>query len=606
MPSHQTPTETKWQSYARQEQENREAELHNPKWALHLAARDCDIDKLTELTNANPHDLELQDYQLGTPLQTAIFNNHVQAVQILLSAGADPYSLAPDECGDLRDTALQLAARLGYRDIAKVLWNYGCSHHINAKGEHCTPFELAAWYGFDQLVWEFLLWRDQWGSSASGFAEKEMASALWRAASRWEVGVVEVLLERFQFKQDALNLALFSGVTTKRMLPYENLTRTPYTNLDSANQGKVVELLLSAGAYSNSRNWSGEHVLHVAAKALETTEALRVLLQHDADPNATDANGQTPLSIATSKLPARAAGFREYTHHIEGVRLLLQHGASVTIEDSFGETPIYKVARNWSMLLLKLCLQNCGTELPKTSYGETLLHAAAAGNQVEIVRVLLHAGVDANETSSCGWSALMFSASLEITRLLVSHGADVTATSDSGLTALHLVANMQVCSQESAEVARTLLSIGSNIESPATVPKYGLRFPNPTTSSIHGRMIGHRVEDMIAQYEGFPVGLVRNQTPLHFAAKTGLFDIVSLLLRYGANPTARDSVGSTPAHSAAYSPIPTLYTYPLAQRQQIIKLLLENGASLEVENKDGVSIRNWAVTKGLPLEWRQW
>jgi hypothetical protein len=59
----------------------------------------------------------------GTPLHIAISNNHVEAVKILLSAGANMDTLAPDESGAPLDTALTLATRQGRREIVKLRWN---------------------------------------------------------------------------------------------------------------------------------------------------------------------------------------------------------------------------------------------------------------------------------------------------------------------------------------------------------------------------------------------------------------------------------------------------------------------------------------------------
>jgi ankyrin repeat protein len=85
------------------------------------------IHELKALIKNNNDNLEEQIPWYGTPLHIAISNNHVEAVKILLSAGANMESLAPDESGAPLDTALTLAARQGRREIVKLLWDQGAS-----------------------------------------------------------------------------------------------------------------------------------------------------------------------------------------------------------------------------------------------------------------------------------------------------------------------------------------------------------------------------------------------------------------------------------------------------------------------------------------------
>jgi ankyrin repeat protein len=97
-----------------------------------------------------------------------------------------------------------------------------------------------------------------------------------------------------------------------------------------------------------------------------------------------------------------------------------------------------------------------------------------------------------------------------------------------------------------------------------------------------------------------------DQTPLHWAADTGSIGVVRTLLQHGAEPSAKDSTGATPAIRAAKSIYSTYPAYDTPKRQQVIKLLLEAGASFDEEDSSGVSVRNWAVDCGLSTDWREW
>ncbi|KAF5389699.1 hypothetical protein D9757_006052 [Collybiopsis confluens] len=82
----------------------------------------------------------------GTPLQAAAFKNHIQTVDYLLSAGADP-----DIQGGEYGTALHAAAYMGHKEIVNALLKAGADVHIK-KGIHGTALQAAANNGFVEIV----------------------------------------------------------------------------------------------------------------------------------------------------------------------------------------------------------------------------------------------------------------------------------------------------------------------------------------------------------------------------------------------------------------------------------------------------------------------
>ena len=65
------------------------------------------------------------------------------------------------------------------------------------------------------------------------------------------------------------------------------------------------------------------------------------------------------------------------------------------------------------------------------------------------------------------------------------------------------------------------------------------------------------------------------ETLLHIAATEGAVDIVKALIKGGANIEARDDVGATPLHNAAWG------------ETSIVKVLIEAGADVEARDNDG-------------------
>ena len=69
-------------------------------------------------------------------------------------------------------------------------------------------------------------------------------------------------------------------------------------------------------------------------------------------------------------------------------------------------------------------------------------------------------------------------------------------------------------------------------------------------------------------------------TPLHLACRHNQPAIVKLLLQYQANPDVKDRGGSSSVHWAAQG------------SAEIVQLLLDNGATLDIGDNDGITPRN--------------
>ncbi|KAK2818459.1 hypothetical protein FQN49_007876 [Arthroderma sp. PD_2] len=253
--------------------------------------------------------------------------------------------------------------------------------------------------------------------------------------------------------------------------------------------------------------------------------------------------------------------------------------------------------------LFQLCLEhysNLNVSIT-TLHGETLLHRAANGNQVEIVERLLADGTRINDTSSSGWTALIFALSetlggekmLQVVNLLLDHGANVKASTEEGWTALHRAADVSDRHHEGVTaLVERLISLGADTEARAVVPGNIRKY----------RPVGYRLK--VSLQEQPPIA--SEQTPLHWAANNGSVNVVKALLRHGASPAARDSAGSTPALCAAYAQPVYGREYSIAKRQQVIKLLLTHGAGYEDEDASDRGIYGWAAVNRLPLWWPEW
>lgn len=147
------------------------------------------------------------------------------------------------------------------------------------------------------------------------------------------------------------------------------------------------------------------------------SRALHTLLDHGASPNARDAEGNTPLMLATVYGNAVC------------VKLLLEHGAAVNVTNAQGATPLMRAAHDYDKLRL---IVDAGANVNvRSALGNTaLILAARPSNSRRSVNLLLGHGADARATNNWGANALMAAAAggdAESARMLIEQGADPNA-----------------------------------------------------------------------------------------------------------------------------------------------------------------------------------
>jgi ankyrin repeat protein len=235
--------------------------------------------------------------------------------------------------------------------------------------------------------------------------------------------------------------------------------------------------------------------------------------------------------------------------------------------------------------------------------GHTLLEQAALYGAAADLKWLLSQKADPNAADLAGKTALMLAIeNAEKVEVLLEAGADPNAHSESGHTALTLAVEQRRC----APVIKELLEHGAKSE-----PEKGQTDPlvqvarNGDTESM---------KLLVAQRDGkFPpaavnaaaasnclpcLQIVLSQSPpkraidgaLLGAALMSNSDILNALLSAGADPNgAKDRRGQTALMQAAYS--------DFADTSRI-KLLLEHGADVNAQAKDGETALKQARRKG--------
>lgn len=196
--------------------------------------------------------------------------------------------------------------------------------------------------------------------------------------------------------------------------------RTPLIVVaDNQNAGSV-SLLIQHGADVNAVSANGESALTMAASQLDLN-VVKLLLDHGARVNGyADSNGQTPLLAAIAATPRLTpASFKEADEittkdkvalgsAIIIVRLLLDHGAEMNAADRNGQTALTLSIEQRNLLVVRALL-DAGADpnvIDKAFGNSSALVLAVKDRQVAIAEMLLKKGAKVDTRDQLGKSAL--------------------------------------------------------------------------------------------------------------------------------------------------------------------------------------------------------
>ena len=307
-------------------------EQTQPRPMIDIAAERGDAEILRQLISAGAK-IDGGSKRTGVALEGAVKGGHLEAIRLLLTAGADPG--ARSAYGE--DTLLHMAAEKGQLDAMKLLLDAGAA--VNAEGSQKeTPLHVAVRSGRLEAV-NLLIARgaDLVSNGRPGSSPLCLAYG-WRQAG----------------------VSGKAGSTVRRQI-IETLIAHSSSSLDTvvgsrgcrlfwqaAGNGDVdiVKALLAAGASPNDRD--AAPLLRAAEEG--QAEIIRILVAAKANVNNTDNNGYTALH----KLLARSTKPDESL--VESVRVLLTAGAKVNTVVGFnGNTPLHEAAtHHWRAEVIRL------------------------------------------------------------------------------------------------------------------------------------------------------------------------------------------------------------------------------------------------------------
>ena len=338
-----------------------------------------DLDAATVLATVCEVDLNATNIQHKTPLFLAIEHENIPIVQMLINFGADINK--PSYCGTqcYFETPVVTAARMERMDIVEMMLE-----------QHC---EL------------------------EGRGLKEGKSALQWAASYGDITLARLLLDK--------------GADINWIGPYFQ-TALHYATL--GDHPDMVKWLLEKGAEIGV-NGDGRSPLHIAAVRGNSTIA-KHLIKHKCELDTMDKFNFSPFSLAClrghfsiikhfmdNSTPGTDLDLNDgllrsaECGHVEVIEYLLNHNADVNALNPLGESPLSIAARG-QYISVQLLLQNGAKLNVVDNRGYTPLQHAVLREQIDIATTLIRHGAYLHTYSATVDSPLQMSVLVANARLV--------------------------------------------------------------------------------------------------------------------------------------------------------------------------------------------
>ncbi|XP_063877858.1 serine/threonine-protein phosphatase 6 regulatory ankyrin repeat subunit B-like [Scylla paramamosain] len=578
--------------------------------ALHTAAYHGK-EKLVDLLLSYKAKHNIQDSQGNTPLHLAIKNGHCSCSKRILEYASQKINVA----NKAHNTPLHLAVKKGYKEIADELLKKSTAN-INAPDNiKRTALHIAAQQGKEEFVDLLLNHRAkcniqdsqgntplhlaikndhcscskrilEWNNVNINIVNEEMETPLHIAVSKDYKNIVEKCLEKSTVDSGAQNkknieTALYNDVSKDYKEIVEKLLEKSTANIDAQNKESkdtalhiairmkkddLVDLLLRYNANCNAQNSKGSTPLHLAIKHIPQ-RVERILQCKNLQTDLVSEDYNTPLYLAvkknnmvivkklldmgTANIDAQDKKAKQTALHVaancgkeEIVEVLLNHNANCNIQDSQGNTPLHlAIIKGHHSCSEKILGGNTANIHLVNENQDSPLHLAVKVGHVTIADKLLDMELDYNAVDSLGNTALHLLAEggyLDCCKkLLQKDVVNLNAKNDTGDTPLHLA------TRAGKSNIVTLLQ-----HYPGDCNSQNNSQDTPLHLAVNGGHFNCVTE--LLRFKNLRIDSTNkdDSTALHCAVKNGNSDIVALLLLHHANCNAKDRLGNTPLHCA--------------------------------------------------------
>jgi ankyrin repeat protein len=362
---------------------------------------------------------------------------------------------------------------------------------------------------------------------------------------------------------------------------------TPLSLASINGNAAMIQKILKAGEDPNRvASDAGDTALMLAARTGKP-DAVKVLLEHGADVNKTNLEGQTALMWAVAERNAAAA------------KTLIEHGAEVNAQTHKLPPPT---------------MFQTIFSAPFPAGGMTALLYAARQNDLESARILIDASANVKENAADGSSPLLVAVINEhyaLAKFLLEHGADANATDDKGRGPLYAAIDMRNLEWSTRpappekdtlsdlDLIKALLDHSADPNARLTKkiplrgqPSFDGRWANQIGATAFWRAAQSddvTVMKLLVERGADPLIATNDHTtPLMVAAGVGWSDgqshgsqadapeALKLCLGWGGDVNAVNDEGYTALHGASFR-----------GANEVIQFLVDHGAKMDVKNKEG-------------------
>ncbi|KAF7691391.1 hypothetical protein HF521_011688 [Silurus meridionalis] len=534
---------------------------------LHIAARCGHPDTaLTLLNKGIP--LHIQNKVGAVCLHEAAKYGHVAVVWALLLKGMHVDTTTKDGL-----TALHIAAENCHPHVVEILQGFGAQVQLRGGKALESPLHIAARVKDGEKVAEMLL-----KSGAEVNTELENGETAMHVAARYgNLQVMKSLVEEgadLTWKSKAEETPLHVAVRHC----HAHMVEAILNFLTTEKSREEAELCV------RQRNQKDETTLHLAAEIQrdivhrddEDVLIIRTLMEYHA--NATAATKQTEETpIHYCARVGNTAVLQEMLHNVPShclqlainmldktgrsalllaaeqghttvVELLLQNHARVDVFDKEGKSPLHLAAEQGHKDIADFLLSKKAVVNAKTKLGLTPLHLSAQTGSSPLVKLLTESNTDQAHhlihaltlSKQTPLHLAAISGRLDVCKCLLNLEAKVTDKDIHGKTPLDLAVE-----NDHSDVVKLFLKHSSEISTLATCINIAAAKGNVVI--IRELLMFHKSGLDILHNKVD----CRGSGPLHLAAAGGHTEVVKLLLDAGASATEEDSEGMTALHLAA-------------------------------------------------------
>ena len=504
--------------------------------ALQYAASMGNVALLTSLYEGES-DLGMRDKQNDTLLHLATQRGKKEQVVYLLKKGA-----YPDCKGFNGETPLLQAASNGHLELVQMFLENGAN--LYARSYSLTTVLHHACTNQNRDVLRFLLKLNREVNSG----EKDGRTPFHVASTYGNIGALDALLET----EVDLHARINDGRTALHMV---------YSDHDAAVW--LIEHGLAVDVVDND----GKTPLVLAVEHRESS-MVQLFLDYNANPNATDNRGRSPILCIPVKRDMDKKG-------MEIAEMLINAKADVNHIDKNLNSALSNAIANDSKALTQLLIARGANIEARGACHNTMIMIAILKTSKDVINILIEAGANLKAKNSRGVTALILSleeSNEDAALTLIEHGSDVVVD---GVLALQWASHHGY-----DDVVCALLSKGVDVNGQTN------RFDTALEAAIRGNY-GSTIEKLLQwgldlNLKGGKYGCALSTAVLEFP------EAVDFLLDKGAKASIEDDQGRVALHHAA--------RLGRRWRRLVYERILEEGSNITVRDKQGRTVIHHAAS----------